>query len=146
MSDTEWMARRACTEDDIDPEVFFVTGISIDAQNAIEYAKETCARCLVRTECEAYAVTNGIEYGIWGGKTEDERKAEALKRKLSEIARKYPHRPNAPTPDPRCGTYAGTKAHIKRREQFCRPCKDAKAEYERARVARKRMNLEEQTA
>lgn len=30
-------------------------------------AKEICLRCLVRSECLAWAIENKVEYGIWGG-------------------------------------------------------------------------------
>jgi WhiB family redox-sensing transcriptional regulator len=30
-------------------------------------AKAVCARCLVRAECLAFAVENGITEGVWGG-------------------------------------------------------------------------------
>ncbi|MGI8578373.1 MAG: WhiB family transcriptional regulator [Nocardioidaceae bacterium] len=38
-------------------------------------AKQVCAQCLVRTECLAEALDNNIEWGVWGGMTERERRA-----------------------------------------------------------------------
>lgn len=32
-----------------------------------------CDSCPVKTECLNYAISNGIEYGIWGGMTERQR-------------------------------------------------------------------------
>ena len=38
-------------------------------------ASRVCTGCPVRAECLAEALDNRIEYGIWGGKTERERRA-----------------------------------------------------------------------
>ena len=52
-----------------DPEAMFVDG---KAQNR---AKVRCYGCPLRTPCLAYALNNRIEFGVWGGKTERERRA-----------------------------------------------------------------------
>ncbi|TQN30887.1 transcription factor WhiB [Haloactinospora alba] len=70
---TSDMASHAkCRE--IDPDVLFVQGA---AQNR---AKLICRGCPVRTECLAEALDNRIEYGVWGGMTERERRALLRKR------------------------------------------------------------------
>lgn len=38
-------------------------------------AKTICTGCSVRTECLAEALDNRIEWGVWGGMTERERRA-----------------------------------------------------------------------
>ncbi|MFE2850211.1 WhiB family transcriptional regulator [Streptomyces lavendulae] len=38
-------------------------------------AKRVCTGCPVRTECLTEALDNRIEFGIWGGMTERERRA-----------------------------------------------------------------------
>jgi WhiB family redox-sensing transcriptional regulator len=38
-------------------------------------AKTLCASCPVRTECLAHALDHRIEFGVWGGMTERERRA-----------------------------------------------------------------------
>lgn len=43
-------------------------------------AKVVCAACPVRAECLAEALDNGIEWGVWGGLTERERRAVLRKR------------------------------------------------------------------
>jgi WhiB family redox-sensing transcriptional regulator len=43
-------------------------------------AKMVCAACPVRTECLAEALDNNIEWGVWGGLTERERRAILRKR------------------------------------------------------------------
>ena len=64
---TDWTTRAACKG--TDPDELFVQGA---AQNR---AKLICRGCLVRTECLADALDNGIEFGVWGGMTERERRA-----------------------------------------------------------------------
>jgi WhiB family redox-sensing transcriptional regulator len=49
--------------------MLFVQGA---AQNR---AKAVCMSCPVRTECLADALDNRIEFGVWGGMTERERRA-----------------------------------------------------------------------
>src|ERR1700744_1014003 len=64
---TDWTTRAACKG--TDPDELFVQGA---AQNR---AKLICRGCPVRTECLADALDNGIEFGVWGGRTERERRA-----------------------------------------------------------------------
>ncbi len=64
---TDWTARAACKGSD--PDELFVQGA---AQNR---AKLICRGCSVRTECLADALDNRIEFGVWGGMTERERRA-----------------------------------------------------------------------
>ena len=63
----DWTARAACKG--TDPDELFVQGA---AQNR---AKLICRGCPVRTECLADALDNRIEFGVWGGMTERERRA-----------------------------------------------------------------------
>lgn len=63
----DWPARAACRASD--PDALFVQGA---AQNR---AKAVCLGCPVRTECLADALDNRIEFGVWGGMTERERRA-----------------------------------------------------------------------
>jgi WhiB family redox-sensing transcriptional regulator len=75
MRPTEWMTHAACRA--INPDELFVRGA---AQND---AKRICHGCPVKTECLAYALDHGIEFGVWGGMTERERRA--LLRRRPEI-------------------------------------------------------------
>jgi WhiB family redox-sensing transcriptional regulator len=63
----DWTAQAACNA--ADPDELFVTGA---AQNR---AKAVCQGCVVRTECLADALDNNVEFGVWGGMTERERRA-----------------------------------------------------------------------
>lgn len=62
-----WVAQSACRN--ADPDVLFVTGA------AQKRAKAVCLGCPVRTECLSDALDNRVEFGVWGGMTERERRA-----------------------------------------------------------------------
>ncbi len=64
---TDWTLYAACRSED--PDALFVQGAE---QNR---AKVICRGCPVRTECLADALDNRIEFGVWGGMTERERRA-----------------------------------------------------------------------
>jgi WhiB family transcriptional regulator, redox-sensing transcriptional regulator len=68
----DWASRGACRTSD--PDALFVQGAE---QNR---AKQVCMSCVVRTECLADALDNRVEFGVWGGMTERERRA-LLKRR-----------------------------------------------------------------
>jgi WhiB family redox-sensing transcriptional regulator len=70
-----WASEGACK--DVDPESLFVAGA------AQHRAKLICAGCVVRIECLADALDNRIEFGVWGGMTERERRA--LLRRRPEV-------------------------------------------------------------
>ena len=63
----DWAAEAACRG--TDPDTLFVQGA------AQKRAKNICLGCPVRTECLADALDNGVEFGVWGGMTERERRA-----------------------------------------------------------------------
>ncbi len=67
VGDVKWMDQMSCTPEDT--EMFF-SGVE-KAQLA---AKAICRACVVRGECLDYALKNRIDYGVWGGLNEDERK------------------------------------------------------------------------
>jgi WhiB family redox-sensing transcriptional regulator len=70
----DWRDRAACLTED--PELFFPVGTTSDEDiYKIIDAKAICTRCEVRTKCLAWALENGMSHGIWGGMTEDERRA-----------------------------------------------------------------------
>lgn len=64
---SDWALQAACRG--VDPDELFVKGA---AQNK---AKQRCMSCRVRTECLAEALDNAVEFGVWGGMTERERRA-----------------------------------------------------------------------
>lgn len=76
--DTEWMARGKCRE--VPPAVFFPSdGVGVQA------AQRVCADCPVADPCLEYALANRIDHGIWGGRSERERRRILRRRRLSEV-------------------------------------------------------------
>lgn len=68
----DWRDRAACR--DADPELFFpVSSIGPGARQIAE-AKAVCARCPVRDRCLDYALANGLDHGVFGGTTDEERR------------------------------------------------------------------------
>lgn len=66
-SGQNWRNAARCRTQEADD--LFVTGA---AQRQI---REFCRICPVRTECLAHALDQRIEFGVWGGMTERERRA-----------------------------------------------------------------------
>lgn len=73
----DWRHRAICRDED--PELFFPVGTSGPALLQIAEAKSVCRRCPVVSECLASALDSGQDAGVWGGMSEDERRA--LKRR-----------------------------------------------------------------
>ncbi len=67
MWDESWGERANCRTSS--PDALFVQGA------AQHEAKRVCYGCPVRTECLAEALDGQIEFGVWGGLTERERRA-----------------------------------------------------------------------
>jgi WhiB family transcriptional regulator, redox-sensing transcriptional regulator len=63
----DWRVNAACRDED--PDGLFVRG------KEQRKAKLVCIACPVRTECLAEALDGRIEFGVWGGMTERERRA-----------------------------------------------------------------------
>jgi WhiB family transcriptional regulator, redox-sensing transcriptional regulator len=79
--DTNWTSRGACLQ--IAPDELFVQGA---AQRS---ARAVCGKCQVKLECLADALDNRVEFGVWGGMTERERRA--LLRRRPDVASWYEH-------------------------------------------------------
>ena len=79
----DWRHRAVCRDED--PELFFPIGNSGPAIRQIEDAKSVCRRCPVTEQCLSWALTSGQDSGVWGGLSEDERRA--LKRRQARAAR-----------------------------------------------------------
>lgn len=63
-----WRTAAKCR--DGDPDLPFVTG-----EEASRLAPRLCRDCRVRTDCLVEALDNRIEWGIWGGLTETQRRS-----------------------------------------------------------------------
>ena len=69
----EWVHRSLCKDED--PELFFPVGNTGPAASQIEAAKAVCARCPVKVPCLDWAMQTVQDSGVWGGLTEEERRA-----------------------------------------------------------------------
>ncbi|MFJ9855277.1 WhiB family transcriptional regulator [Streptomyces sp. NPDC101150] len=69
----DWRHRAVCREED--PELFFPVGNTGPALLQIREAKAVCSRCPVMKKCLQWAFESGQDSGVWGGLSEDERKA-----------------------------------------------------------------------
>jgi WhiB family transcriptional regulator, redox-sensing transcriptional regulator len=65
--DRAWVSKALCKE--TDPDALFVRGA------AQRKAAVICRHCPVMQECAAEALDNKVEFGIWGGMTERQRRA-----------------------------------------------------------------------
>ena len=69
----DWRHDAACR--DVDPELFFPIGNTGPALLQIDEAKQVCHRCPVVEDCLQWALESGQDAGVWGGMSEDERRA-----------------------------------------------------------------------
>lgn len=51
----------------------------------IDAAKAICAACTHRERCADYALSNRIDYGVWGGLSEKDRRRILRQRRQSRI-------------------------------------------------------------
>lgn len=65
--DDSWTVKAACAGHE--PDELFVQGA------AQRQARELCFSCPVRLECLVDALDNRIQFGVWGGMTERERRS-----------------------------------------------------------------------
>ena len=84
---------------DVDPDVFFLPETE-------QLAQSVCRRCDIREGCLSYALSHQIEYGVWGGLTESDRRHLRSKR----------HRVRCP------GCRGLNTGRLSARVEFCRGC------------------------
>jgi len=71
--DMDWRSQAACRTEE--PELFFPVGTSGPALVQTARATAVCRRCPVMIRCRDWALTTGQATGVWGGMTEDQRRA-----------------------------------------------------------------------
>jgi WhiB family transcriptional regulator, redox-sensing transcriptional regulator len=81
-----WRDHAACLEED--PGLFFPIGNTGPALLQIEKARTVCHRCEVAQTCLNWAVESRQQDGVWGGQSDDERRA--LKRRNAWARRAQP--------------------------------------------------------
>lgn len=77
MDERSWLDDARCRG--TDPDRFFVRGAA-QAKPAVRI----CQGCPVQEECLDYALTNDIDFGVWGGLTERQRRS--LRRRGRSLA------------------------------------------------------------
>lgn len=70
--EVDWQDEAACFDSGVN---FFPSRGDETAE-----AKAICARCPVRTDCLEYALNLNIRFGVWGGKSERQRKRMRVER------------------------------------------------------------------
>ena len=73
MTMSKWRIDAACR--DTDPDLFFPVGTTGMALEQIAQAKKVCTSCPCREACLDFAILTNQDSGIWGGTSEEERRA-----------------------------------------------------------------------
>lgn len=115
----DWRQHAACRNKKLD--LFFPDGgTSVDRaqvkKDITRRAKTICGRCPVRQACADWALDEHIEYGIYGGLDETERRK--ILRARGAIQQSGPGRPLAP-----CGTKAAYERHVRYGEPIDDACR-----------------------
>jgi WhiB family redox-sensing transcriptional regulator len=86
----DWVHQARCK--DTDPELFFPVGTTGPAASQIAAAKAVCMKCDVRSECLEWAMSTGQDAGVWGGLSEEERRAlrRARRREAARLVAAVP--------------------------------------------------------
>lgn len=81
-----WMNEASCRNDDL-ADLFFHAenerGLAKESRD--RQAKTVCRTCPVMSSCLDYALKHQEPYGVWGGLSEDDRRAMGLNRALSAV-------------------------------------------------------------
>ena len=69
----DWRDHAACLH--AHPDLFFPVSATGPALLQVDQAKRIWRACPVRMPCLAWALANSVPSGVWGGTTEEERRA-----------------------------------------------------------------------
>ncbi len=109
VAEEPWRERAACRG--LDPDMFYPERDAPGrADDIVREAKGVCRRCPVRDVCLASAIERRERYGVWGGKTERERR-----RLIAQDLRR-------PRPCERCGTSFVPRQGGLRAQVVCLEC------------------------
>lgn len=81
LANADYSWRKAAICRDTDPDLFFPVGTTGYALVQIDKAKQVCGECPVQPDCLQYALDTNQDSGIWGGTSEEERRA--IRRRLA---------------------------------------------------------------
>lgn len=71
--DDDWRHQAACRG--TDPDIFFPNGTTGPMWREVERAIAICRTCPVQGACREWALRTNQDVGVWGGMTENERRA-----------------------------------------------------------------------
>ena len=128
----DWRSKAACL--DKDPELFFPVGNTGPALLQIEEAKAVCRSCEVVDTCLKWAMESGQDSGVWGGMSEDERRA--MKRRAARARHRTPRAQFYVFEIARNRLGLNDKAHEIAKEEAAK--EKEKAEKEKARAEREK--------
>jgi WhiB family redox-sensing transcriptional regulator len=74
---------------DTDPDLFFPVGTTGQALISIDHAKQVCGECAVTGDCLDFALETNQDSGIWGGLSEEERRAIRRQRAAAMRAARF---------------------------------------------------------
>jgi len=77
--ETDWRQQANC-RDVTDPDLFFPVGTTGLALEQTDQAKSICRLCSVRQQCLDWSLQTHQDSGVWGGLSEEERKALSRRR------------------------------------------------------------------
>ncbi|RTL64019.1 MAG: WhiB family transcriptional regulator [Pseudonocardiaceae bacterium] len=80
-------APRYTTPCQADPDLFFPVSESGPSLTEIAEAKRLCRSCPRTTSCLQEALDRGLDDGIWGGQTTEERRASRRRSKSVRVSR-----------------------------------------------------------
>lgn len=82
--ETDWRQQANC-KDILDPDLFFPVGTTGPALEQTEQAKSICRGCAVRQQCLDWALQTHQDSGVWGGLSEEERRALVRRRRAESL-------------------------------------------------------------
>jgi WhiB family redox-sensing transcriptional regulator len=81
--DDSWREAAACRR--TDPDLFFPVGTTGMALEHIASAKAVCQECVSREPCLEFAMATNQDSGIWGGTSEEDRRALRRQRARAHV-------------------------------------------------------------
>lgn len=96
----------------MDTEIWFVES---GGSKALDKARKICDACPVEQMCLEFAITRGVNFGMFGGKTVNERISYRINHGLTITHSTRIYEPH--------GSEAAVRRHDRRREPYCEKCR-----------------------
>jgi WhiB family redox-sensing transcriptional regulator len=109
--DLSWMASGLCVGMDVDG---FFPERGMPGRRQAQRAIEVCAACPVQADCLEFAIATNERYGVWGGKTErDRRRLRAEAFRQLELFPALPEPERRPAAKRRLGSAAVRRGRLR---------------------------------